>query len=89
MSGGALSFSVLFGGRYRHPISATANLSHPNDVEQPDRVTVVHGDYRTGNFLEVNGKLMLIPASNIGSIEITPAPAEPMKWVIRDVQAVA
>jgi hypothetical protein len=38
VSGGALSFSVLFGGRYRHPISATANLSHPNDVEQPDRV---------------------------------------------------
>jgi hypothetical protein len=39
--------------------------------------------------VEVDGKLTLVPASNISSIEITPAPGEPMKWVIRDVQSVA
>ena len=39
--------------------------------------------------VELDGKLTLIPASNIGSIEISPVPSEPMKGVIRDVQAMA
>jgi hypothetical protein len=39
--------------------------------------------------VELDGKLTLIPATNIGSIEISPVPSEPMKGVIRDVQAMA
>ena len=39
--------------------------------------------------VELDGKLTLVPASNIGSIEISPVPTEPMKGVIRDVQAMA
>jgi len=55
-----------------------------------DTVKLKNGDTLTGTIVSVlDGKLTLIPATNIGSIEISPVPSEPMKWVIRDVQALA